>query len=69
MNLLNVHKQKNKKPFREMFEQCPLDMCNTMVNRKYQHAPHHGEIRLRALKNHRLNFVSRAKRIQFRDSV
>lgn len=22
-----------------MFEQCPLDMCNTMVNRKYQRAP------------------------------
>lgn len=40
-----------------------------MVNRKYQRTPHHGKIRLRALKNHRSNFVSRAKRIQFPESV
>jgi len=38
-----------------------------MVNRKYRRVPRYVEIRLCALKNHRSNFVSRAKRIQFRD--
>lgn len=68
-NLLNVQTENKKKPVSGKCLSYILSICNTMVNCKYQRAPRHGEIRLRALKNHRLNFRPARKANSVLESV